>query len=275
MKTFSVKGPNGILGGVETGGGPPLVLVAGLGSTYRLWGELPKLLGRLFTVVAFDNRGVGRSRGGEPFSLISAADDLVTIIDERCGGRAAVLGASMGGAIALHAAVRSPGRIQTAVVVSSAAHLGHHGRRMLELLADLMDHTAPDRIGHHLMSLAFAPPFHENHAGFVRDAEKLYELGLEDIPGARAQVRHLLEGWDLRTSLRSTSTPTLVVAGRRDPLVAFEDSELIAHLMPNGRLLPVEDAGHSVLAEGGGPVLDTIVAFLTSGERHPPQPEAV
>jgi pimeloyl-ACP methyl ester carboxylesterase len=42
--------------------GPPLLLLAGLGSRARLWGELPRLLADRFTVLAPDNRGVGGSR---------------------------------------------------------------------------------------------------------------------------------------------------------------------------------------------------------------------
>ena len=54
-------------------GGPPLLLVAGLGSRARLWGELPRLLADRFTVLAPDNRGVDGSRGGAPFTVTGAA----------------------------------------------------------------------------------------------------------------------------------------------------------------------------------------------------------
>jgi pimeloyl-ACP methyl ester carboxylesterase len=265
MKSFRIKGPHGVVGGVETGAGPPLVLVAGLGSTTRLWGDLPTVLGRHFTVMAFDNRGVGRSRVGEPFTLTRAADDLLTVIGRRCGGSAAVLGASMGGVIVLHAAARSPQHLRSAVVVSAAPCLGHHGRRMLHLLADLLEPGLSARGSRHLMSLAFAPPFHERYPGFVDEAEKLYRPSSRDIPGARAQARHLLEGWDLRAELPRVATPTLVIAGRRDPIVAFEDSALVARLLPNGHLVEVTDGGHSVLAEGGGPILERTVEFLKHG----------
>jgi pimeloyl-ACP methyl ester carboxylesterase len=70
------------------------VLLAGLGSTVRLWGELPGLLARQFTVLALDNRGVGGSRGGEPFTLASAADDAALAVRDAGFGGASVLGVS-------------------------------------------------------------------------------------------------------------------------------------------------------------------------------------
>ena len=55
--------------------GPPLLLVAGLASRARLWGELPRLLADRFTVLAPDNRGVGGSAQASAFTLEGAADD--------------------------------------------------------------------------------------------------------------------------------------------------------------------------------------------------------
>jgi len=71
----SVAGPRGAVGYERWGDAAPLLLLAGLGSRARLWGELPRLLSDRFTVLAPDNRGVGGSRGGDPFSLEGAADD--------------------------------------------------------------------------------------------------------------------------------------------------------------------------------------------------------
>jgi pimeloyl-ACP methyl ester carboxylesterase len=262
LEKHEIAGPHGPIGVIHAGSGPPVVLIAGLGSTTRLWGELPQLLGRRCTVLAPDNRGVGGSREGEPFTFARAADDVLAVLDAFDLRSAAILGVSLGGAIALHAAVAAPSRVHALVVVSGAARLSRHGRRSLQLLADLLDHAPPEAVGRSLMTLAFAPPFHEASAGFVRDAATLYGLDPKDAPGARSQAAAALAGWDLTAELSNLTMPAMVVAGARDPLVSVEDTAEIADLLPLAELTVVPDAGHSVLAEGGLQVFDRVVRFL-------------
>jgi len=247
-----------------------LILLAGLGSTHRIWGELPQLLGRTFLVVCPDNRGVGGSHGGEPFTLHGAVDELVSVLDHLGIERAPILGASMGGLIAVSAALDIPARVDRLVLASCAAHLSRHGRRSLALLARLIEVLAPEEIGPALMTLAFAPPFQERFPGFVSEAAALYGLAPADVDGTLHQARHLLKGWDLRPRLAEVHAPTLVLAGARDAVVAVEDTATLEKLIPGAKLVTVPDAGHSVLAEAGQELLATVTSFLTLKPGPPP-----
>jgi pimeloyl-ACP methyl ester carboxylesterase len=263
MKHVSIETPRGPVGAIETGSGPVVILVAGLGSTSRIWGDLPRVLGRRFTVLAIDNRGVGGSRSSHPFSLPDAALDVLAAADGRGHHRFALLGASMGGGIAMATAIEAPARVRCMVLASCAASLTGHGRRSLELLRDLLRNLPADRIGPALMTLAFAPPFAERFPGFVDEAARTYGIDPADLPGARDQLDRLLGGWDLRYELAQLETPTLVLRGARDPIVAPEDTDVLARTLPNAELVTVPEAAHSVLAEGGSPVLDRVIGFLT------------
>ncbi len=262
MKAFSIEAPNGPVAGFDMGKGPPVVLLAGLGSTSRIWGNLPAVMGRRFRVIAIDNRGVGGSTDGCPFTLGAAAEDLVAVLDARGVDRAALLGASMGGVIALTTALAAPDRISRVVIASSAARLSIHGRRLLEVLQDLLLYGPPDRAGAALITLAFSPAFHERFSGFVDDAERLYGPTEADVPGTLLQLEHLLIGWDLRRDLPSIDVPALILCGDRDPVVAPEDTAEIAELIPRAELVRIPGAAHSVLAEGGEPTLAKVSAFL-------------
>lgn len=264
MSSFRVDTPRGPVAGIESGTGPALLLVAGLGSSHRIWGDLPAVLSRRFTVIAIDNRGIGGSRSGQPFSLDGAALDVLAAADARGHHQVALLGASMGGAIALSAALAAPRRVSCLVLASCAASLSAHGRRSLELLRDLLRFLPPERIGRALMSLAFAPPFAQRFPGFVDEAARLYGLDPEDLPGALGQAERLLVGWDLRAQLRELELPALVLGGDRDPIVAAEDTAELARTLPAAELVTVPGAAHSVLAEGGGELLDKVVAFLAA-----------
>jgi len=262
MNAFSIDAANGPISGFEVGSGPPVVLIAGLGSTSRIWGNLPAVMGRRCKVIAIDNRGVGGSADGGRFTLRGAAEDLEAVLKARDVERAAVLGASMGGVIALTAALTIPDRISRLVIASSAARLSIHGRRVLEVLQDLLLYAPADRAGAALMTLAFSPSFHERFPGFVDEADRLYGPEESDLPGALLQLDHLLRGWDLRSDLPSIEIPTLVLCGDRDPVVAPEDTAELAALLPRAELVRVPGAAHSVLAEGGEPVIEKVTAFL-------------
>ncbi len=251
------------MGGVRVGHGPAVVLLAGLGSTHRIWGDLPLLLAPRHTVLCPDNRGVGESRGGESFTLEGAAAEIAALLDEHGLASAALLGASMGGHIALAAAAAFPHRVRRMVLASCAAKLSRHGRRAITLLATMIRHLPPDAVGESLMTLGFAPPFHESHSAFVTDAAALYGLAPEDAPGALKQAEHLLARDRAPLELRSLKMPTLVLAGERDPVVAVEDTAALAAALPAAELIRVPSAAHSVLAEGGGALLDRVLDFLS------------
>ena len=110
------------------------------------------------------------------------------------------------------------------------------------------------------MTLAFSPTFHERFARFVEDADRLYGPEESDLPGILFQLDHLLQGWDLRNDLPSIDVPVLVLCGDRDPVVAPEDT---------AELVRVPGAAHSVLAEGGEPVLEHLATFLAEEPREP------
>lgn len=262
MNAFSIDAPNGPVSGSDVGEGPPVVLLAGLGSTSRIWGNLPAVMGRRFRVITIDNRGVGGSTDGGPFTLRAAAQDVEAVLNARGVESAALLGASMGGVIALTAALALPDRISRLVIASSAARLTIHGRRLLDVLHDLLIYAPPDRAGAALMTLAFSPTFHERFAGFVADAERLYGPNEADLPGTLLQLEHLLLGWDLRDDLPSIEAPALILCGDRDPVVAPEDTTELAGLLPRAELIRVPGAAHSVLAEGGDVTLEKVLAFL-------------
>ncbi len=268
MTMFTVDGPNGPVAGIDEGNGPAVALLAGLGATHRLWGELPALMARRFRVVALDPRGVGGSRGGATFTVERAASDVWAALDARGIDRVALVGASMGGLVALAAALVQPERVSHLVAISAAAHLSRHGRRVLGALAEVLERLPAKSFGRTLMTFGFAPPFAERHGDFVDAAAELYGPTPEDVPGALAQLRHLLEGWDLRPRLPVLTVPALVMGGGRDPIVALEDTREIAAALPRARLVVIPDAGHSVLAEGGLEVLEELTSFLADAEDH-------
>ncbi len=244
------------------GEGPPLLLLAGLGSRARLWGELPGLLARSFRVLAPDNRGVGGSRSGAPFTLAGAAADAAAVLEECEAVPAAVLGVSMGGLIACHLAAGYPQHVARLVVASCAPRLTPSHRRVLRFFELALSRLTPAEAAEMLMAFAFAPSFADRYPGFVDQAARLWTLDPADLPGALAQIAHLRGGWDLAPLLAAIACPTLVLAGELDPLVPATATRELAAAIPGARYRELPQAAHSVLAEGGLDLLHEVTRFL-------------
>lgn len=83
------------------GDGPALVLISGYTCDHMFWDQLVPDLAKRFRVVTFDNRGVGRTKdNGQPFCIETMASDTAALIQYLELPQVAVIGQSMGGAIA-------------------------------------------------------------------------------------------------------------------------------------------------------------------------------
>jgi pimeloyl-ACP methyl ester carboxylesterase len=78
-----------------------------------------RFLATTHRVIAVDLPGHG-SRGAETFTLPAAAAAIAAAIDAEAGGRAVVVGHSLGGYAAMDLAARSPDRVR-GLVVSGAS----------------------------------------------------------------------------------------------------------------------------------------------------------
>ena len=119
-----------------SGDGPStLVLVHEMGGTLESWNLVVPLFSAKRRVLRYDTRGAGLSqkiRG--PLSIDTMTDDLVALMDALgVTGRVAFAGVAVGGAIAMHTAVRFPQR--AAAVVASSPAVGIASDRRPALLA--------------------------------------------------------------------------------------------------------------------------------------------
>ena len=99
----------------ESGDGPPLLLINGIGAHAGMWKPLREALPGP-RLIAFDAPGTGRSATPPiPLSLEAIARVAEGVLDELGVEQADVLGYSFGGAVAQRLARRSPERVRRLV----------------------------------------------------------------------------------------------------------------------------------------------------------------
>jgi 3-oxoadipate enol-lactonase len=217
-----------------------LVLIHEMGGTLESWDDVTPLLARKRRVVRYDTRGAGLSqkvRG--PLTLDTMVDDLAALLDTLgIQSKVALAGIAVGGAVALHAAVRFPQRI-AALVVSSPA-IGIAPDRHPPLLKRI---EAMERDGLHAvidtLDLGYPPELRGDAQRFA--AFRARWLGGDPI--SYGAIYRMLMGTDLQPELPRIACPTLVIAGAFDrtrppPLV-----EPVARAIPGARYAVLE-TGH-------------------------------
>lgn len=112
----------------------PLVLICGLALDISQIGTLIEGLAARYRVLAFDNRGTGRTdKPDAPYSVEQMAADTAGLMRTVGLPHAAVLGISLGGRIALALALAEPDLVDRLILVSTGARVVRSWRRRLTM----------------------------------------------------------------------------------------------------------------------------------------------
>ena len=233
------------------GTGAPVLLVAGLASDSQSWEPVTRELSRYYTVVAPDNRGVGRTDPADADSSISLmADDCIGLMDYLKLPSVHILGHSMGGFIAMDCALRYPWHVDRLILAATAAFNSKRNNTLLSdwvlYLESGMDLNLWFR---NMFYWIFSKDFFENEEfldeaiGLARDYPYL-----QSRTGFRKQVQAITE-YNCLPSLSAITAKTLVISGSEDLLFSPQESVLLAERIPDARFTLIEKAAHSIHRE--------------------------
>lgn len=185
---------------------PAIVFLHGTRLTGSMWAAQQTALAREFRTIALDLPAHG-AHAGEPFTLDGAADAVSAAIREHGGGRAVVVGLSLGGYVAMALAAREPERVRGLVLAGATAE--PVGIRMLPYLAlaaamDGIDDARLDRLNAWLFRRRYPPAL----------AEPIVAGGFWYRGGSSA-LRALV-GERFVPRLAAYPGPTLILNGERD-----------------------------------------------------------
>jgi pimeloyl-ACP methyl ester carboxylesterase len=101
-------------------GAPAIVFVHGTRLTRTMWRAQVDDLRDAYRVIALDLPGHG-VLADQPFTVAAAADEVARVIEEAAGGRAVVVGLSLGGYVAMELAARRPELVRGLVLSGATA----------------------------------------------------------------------------------------------------------------------------------------------------------
>ena len=254
------------------GSGPRLLKIWGTGGDLRRPpNDFDRLLAAHFTVLAFDQRGMGRS--GKPsrdYTMADYADDAAGIMAALGWDSAAVLGYSFGGMVAQQLALRHPARVERLVLMSTTAGGAGGSSYPLHELMELDDEQRVRRFLE-LADSRRTPQWQRDHAALwqslVDDGMAMLRLGADDPAQRAGSLRQLSarRGHDTWDRLPELKMPVSVFAGRYDTVATPDAQRRMAEHIPGagyrefngGHLFFVQDPGAApVIVEALAPAPD-------------------
>lgn len=244
-----------------SGNRPPLVLLNGIGAKLEALAGFVDALNPEIGVVLFDIPGVGGSpKLSRPLRMPDMARTMAALLRQLGHESADVFGVSWGGALAQEFAHSCPRECRRLILGATAT-----GMMMIP--------------GNPMTMMSMMSPLRFMQKDFVaRNAASMYGGRLRKDPSALQKISaHMaggsggfgpmmaqgmaLMGWSSMPFLHKLQQPTLVIAGKDDPIVPPVNGQLIARRIPNARFVLV-DCGHLFILTMAEDIAELVDQFL-------------
>lgn len=268
---------------------PPMLLIMGFGAQMTLWPmELVEaLVARGFRVIRYDNRDVGLSHKFDgvkapgiikmtllskfgitpkvPYGLADMADDGAGLLDALGIEKAHIVGASMGGMIAQHFAVKHANKTLSLTSVFSTTgnpKLPAAKKEAMKVLITRPASMEEDVLVDHGVKLSRTI----GSPGYPADEDRLRDRVRESVHRSvypEGPTRHLsaiVADGDRRDMIKNITAPTLVLHGEDDPLVPVEGGHDTAAHIPGAAIKTYPGWGHDLPMELVDTIADDIAA---------------
>ena len=251
---FCTTGDGTRLAYAASGAGPPLVKAANWLSHLDydwespVWRHWLAELSRRFRLIRYDERGCGLSDWDiGRFSFDDWVDDLEAVVDAAGLDRFPLLGISQGGPVAIAYAVRHPQRVTHLVLLGSFAQ----GRRKRARTPDEHD-LAEAHIEIVRMGWSRPDPMYRQIfvSRFLPDATQEQWRSFDELQRRSTSPENAWRFVDEFANIDVTSlapkltVPTLIMCSRREPDNRFEQSRVLAALIPDSHLVPLDSSNH-------------------------------
>ncbi len=244
------------------GSGQPLVLVAGYSCDHTFWDNLYDKLTKHFTVLMFDNRGIGQSvDANSALSIESMAQDTMQLVKKLGLNDPILLGQSMGGTIVQTIARDYGNDVQKLIIVNSAMRINARSQFVLASLLKLFSEKVSFDV---LIEASMGWFYSADYLADPRNISAYKELCLHNPypPTPELLMRQLraLKNFNASAWINEIHTPALVIASKDDIVCLPPESRQLAEQLKAARYVEIT-GGHSSPIENPGALLEEIMKF--------------
>jgi len=241
-----------------------VVFVEGIGYSRWMWRWQRRALVDEYDTILWDNRGTGESSEPEgPYTIEEMAGDLSAVLDDAAVSSAHLVGASMGGMIALQFALDDDRARSLTLMCTSPG--GPDAVPVPEETLERM-YEVPEEYGEreairYKMGPAMSDEFTAANSDLV---EQIIDWRLDSDASDQARLWQgaAVQEFDVSDRLDEIQVPALILHGTADRVVPVENGELLAEGLPDAELHTLDGAPHLLFIERESTVNDHLVEFL-------------
>ena len=238
---------------------PAILLIHGAATSMHGWQDefCERLAAGARFVIRYDHRDTGRSvsyaPGVPPYTFRDLAADAVALLDVFSLDRAHLVGRSMGGGLAIIAAVDFPDRAASLTLIGTSPGGPDLRPMSAEFLAHIGGADTPDWSDRTAVidSIIDLLRLYSGGSGQFDEATMRDLVGREldrTVNVASSQINHFVMGVGApsRDRLGAIKAPTLVIHGDRDPIFPLGHALALVDEIPDAQLLLLEQTGHEL-----------------------------
>jgi pimeloyl-ACP methyl ester carboxylesterase len=253
---------------IEAGQGFPLVLLHGLGANSFSWRDNVRPLSREFRVLAPDlpAHGATPAAAASDFRLETLARGLITLLDDLRVNRAALVGNSLGGSLALLLAREAPARFPALVLLAPAAALSRVPWIFYPLRLPLLGPVLARICGPWILPGALRLAYHRRDL-ITPEVVAGYAPTLRPLANRLAlqQLACQVDYWPpsrVEALLREIHQPVCLIWGEEDRILPPAQARWVAARLPQAEMHLLPQVGHAPQEEVPEVVNEIIIAFL-------------
>jgi pimeloyl-ACP methyl ester carboxylesterase len=241
-------------------GGPPVLLIQGAGVIGEGWRPQIRGLQDRYTLLSFDNRGIGGSTyEGRRLTIEAMAADALALATAEGFDRFHVAGHSMGGLIAQQLALNAPHRVLSLAFLCTFLR----GREAARLTPAMLMTALRVRIGtrasrRSAFTELVMPEMYLQQVDRTRLCDELAVLFGRDLaeqPSIVMKQVGAMARFDVSARLRELShIPTLVVSATHDRIALVQYGRGLAAAIPGAQYVEIPEAGHGVTIQCAGQI---------------------
>ena len=242
---------------------PALLLLHGTNQSSHSWDLVSLALAPSWHVFALDQRGHGDSEWSREldYSTAAMAEDAIAFARDRKLKRPIVVGHSMGGRVALLAALKDPAFARALVLVDSGPEMNAGGGRTIRNF--IRNNREFDNLDQFIDNVVAYDPYRKRE-----HVERTVKYNMfQRADGKYVSKNDHRRLADSRTAIDLADVgalphPVLVVRGENSNVFTPEAGERLVSALPDARLVTVPNCGHNVHSQNTPGFLAAVKPFL-------------